>query len=218
MLHSEYSARVFGLRGRGFLSALGVVASLALPAAAQTPAPAPQTPAVPAAAPAAAPAATAPGDASFDRLISAELGRPGGLTSDAAATRAKQTSPALKKQREELRAAAADVDRALASYFPRLSVEAQYTRQQREQPLAPPGRELSADPRDAHEICGAEQPARLRVVRCVEHPSGRVGAHVLDDAGGRRGLQTPKEAHRGVGFEAVEHAGGELRVARQELA
>ncbi len=130
MLHSEYSARVLGLRGRGFLSALGVVAAiaLALPAAAQTPAPTPQTPAVPEAAPVAAPAATAPGDASFDRLISAELGRPGGLTSDAAATRATQTSPALKKQREELRAAAADVDRALAAYFPRLSVEAQYTR------------------------------------------------------------------------------------------
>src|SRR5687768_1481726 len=80
MLHSESSARVFGLRGTGFLSALGVVASIALaePALAQNPA----APAAPAPSPV-APAAgdTASADASFDRLISAELGRPGGLTS-----------------------------------------------------------------------------------------------------------------------------------------
>jgi outer membrane protein len=130
MLHSESSARVFGLRGTGFLSALGVVASIALagPAFAQNPAAPPAAPAAPPGPASPAAGDTASADASFDRLISAELGRPGGLTSETAATRAKETSPALRKQREELRAAAADVDRALAAYFPRLSVEAQYTR------------------------------------------------------------------------------------------
>jgi len=123
MLHSASSSRRFGLRGK-VLSALGVVASVAFafPALAQGPAPGP------APAPAAERSPAPAGEATFDRLIGAELGRPGGLTAETAAARAKATSPALRKQREELRAAAAEVDRALAAYFPRLSVEAQYTR------------------------------------------------------------------------------------------
>lgn len=65
---------------------------------------------------------------SFDRLISDELGRPNGLTAEQVAERARASSPALARQREELRAAAADVDRALAGYWPRLTLEARYTR------------------------------------------------------------------------------------------
>ena len=69
-----------------------------------------------------------PRDVAFDRAIQAELGKANGLTSEQAAARAKQSSPNLRKEREELRAAAAEVDRALAAYLPRLSLQAQYTR------------------------------------------------------------------------------------------
>jgi outer membrane protein TolC len=64
----------------------------------------------------------------FGDLIAAELGAGGGLTADDVALRAIQTSPAARGRREELIAAAADVDRALAAYVPRVVVAASYTR------------------------------------------------------------------------------------------
>jgi outer membrane protein TolC len=64
----------------------------------------------------------------FSDLIAAELGTGGGLTADEVARRAIQTSPSARGRREELVAAAADVDRALAAYVPRVVVGASYTR------------------------------------------------------------------------------------------
>jgi outer membrane protein TolC len=122
--------RARGLRLAGLFSLLAAfqVSSLTTTGLAQ-----PAAPRAPVAPPIGAPAiqTAAPAQASnlsFDRLIGEELGRPNGLTADQAAQRSKASSPTLAKQREELRAAAADVDRALAAYWPRLTVEARYTR------------------------------------------------------------------------------------------
>lgn len=54
--------------------------------------------------------------------------RPGGLTADEVARRARATSPDVRAHQEEARAAAALVDQALALAFPRLSVAASYRR------------------------------------------------------------------------------------------
>jgi outer membrane protein len=64
----------------------------------------------------------------FDDLIAAELGTGGGLTADEAGRRASQTSPTARARNEDLAAAAADVDRALAAFVPRVVVSASYTR------------------------------------------------------------------------------------------
>jgi outer membrane protein len=124
----HWQPRASTVRGRGpslvkYFSLAAALASLSL-------APAAWAQAAP---PAAAPAPVAPpkaplADAAFARLIDAELGRAQGLTAEQAAQRAKQSSPNLRKEREEVRAAAADVSRALALYLPRLSLQAQYTR------------------------------------------------------------------------------------------
>jgi len=53
---------------------------------------------------------------------------PGGLTPDAAAAAATRTSATVRGKRAELEQAAAKVDQALVSYFPRLTVTATYTR------------------------------------------------------------------------------------------
>jgi outer membrane protein TolC len=63
------------------------------------------------------------------------LGRPGGLTSAVVATRAEATSFDVQAKREELEAAAAQVDQALIGYFPRLSATGRYTRLS---PIDPP--------------------------------------------------------------------------------
>ena len=56
------------------------------------------------------------------------LARPGGLTADQAAARAAQTSLEVRVKKAELLAAAAEVDRALIAYYPRLTLTARYTR------------------------------------------------------------------------------------------
>jgi outer membrane protein TolC len=56
------------------------------------------------------------------------LGKPGGLTSATVAQRAEATSFDVQARREEIDAAAAQVDQALIAYFPRLSATGRYTR------------------------------------------------------------------------------------------
>jgi outer membrane protein len=68
-------------------------------------------------------------DASFRDLIAAELGsNGGGLTADDVARRATRTSPSVRARSEELLAAGADVDRAVAAYVPEVVLGASYTR------------------------------------------------------------------------------------------
>jgi outer membrane protein TolC len=64
------------------------------------------------------------------------LGQPGGLTSDTVATRAAATSFDVRSRRDDIEAAAAQVDQALVGYFPRLNLTARYTRLS---PIAVPG-------------------------------------------------------------------------------
>ncbi len=65
---------------------------------------------------------------SFEQTLDRELGHSAGLTSDQVARRASATSFDVKARRAELTAAAADVDRALSGYMPKLSLSARYTR------------------------------------------------------------------------------------------
>jgi outer membrane protein len=60
--------------------------------------------------------------------LRALLAKPAGLTADQAAQRAAQTSVEVKVKRAELLAAAAEVDRALLAYYPRLTLTARYMR------------------------------------------------------------------------------------------
>jgi len=64
----------------------------------------------------------------FEDRVKRELGVPGGLTAEDVATRATATSWSLEARRAELRAAAANADRATWSYLPRVTVTARYTR------------------------------------------------------------------------------------------
>ena len=60
----------------------------------------------------------------FDRV----LARPGGLTSDQVAQRARETSWAIRSKDKDIEAAEYDVDRAKAAYYPELKLIARYTR------------------------------------------------------------------------------------------
>jgi outer membrane protein TolC len=64
----------------------------------------------------------------LEARLSSVLGRPGGLTAGAVATRAEASSFDVKAKSEELQAAAAGVDQALVGYFPRLTFTGRYTR------------------------------------------------------------------------------------------
>jgi outer membrane protein len=69
---------------------------------------------------------TAPTDSSA--RLEHLLGRAGGLRADDVAARAVATSPDLRRHKEEIAEASAQLDRALIAMFPRLSGSAQYTR------------------------------------------------------------------------------------------
>jgi outer membrane protein len=73
--------------------------------------------------------------ATLQTRLGSILGRPGGLTSAVVATRAEATSFDVQARREELDAAAAQVDQALIAYFPRLTATGRYTRLS---PIDPP--------------------------------------------------------------------------------
>ena len=78
------------------------------------------------------PAAPAPAAESEAATLQSKLGdvlgRPGGLTAAVVATRAEATSYDVQAKREDLQAAAAQVDQALVAYFPRLNLTGRYTR------------------------------------------------------------------------------------------
>ena len=81
------------------------------------------------AAPPPAPAAGSENDAAtLESKLGSVLGRPGGLTSAVVATRAEATSFDVLSKREDMEAAAAQVDQALVAYFPRLTATGRYTR------------------------------------------------------------------------------------------
>jgi outer membrane protein TolC len=82
-------------------------------------------------------------DATLESKLGNVLGKPGGLTAALVAERAEATSFDVQSKKEELVAAAAQVDQALVAYFPRLTGTARYTRLS---PLDPPslGTVLSA--------------------------------------------------------------------------
>jgi outer membrane protein TolC len=56
------------------------------------------------------------------------LGKPAGLTAAVVAKRAEATSFDVQSKRDEIEAAAAQVDQALVAYFPRLNLSGRYTR------------------------------------------------------------------------------------------
>src|SRR5262245_16360707 len=64
----------------------------------------------------------------LEARLGALVGRPGGLTAEQVAKRARSTSFDVKARQEEVVAAAAGVDQALVAYFPRLALTARYTR------------------------------------------------------------------------------------------
>lgn len=109
------------------LALLLVIGTGSLPALAQ---PAPNQPAATTPAPSAAQAAANPDNEAggFKSRIEHELGISGGLTSDDVARRAVATSYSLEAARAKVAVAAADVDRAFASYIPKLTLLARYTR------------------------------------------------------------------------------------------
>jgi len=77
-----------------------------------------------AAARAAEPSAPTNSSARLEQLV----GRAGGLRADDVAARAVATSPDLRRHKEEIAEASAQLDRARIALFPRLSGSAQYTR------------------------------------------------------------------------------------------
>ncbi len=121
------------------IPALFVVAFSA-PALGQPVAAAPKGAEKPADSPAAAPAPATPAPqnqsesapktpAGQDALAEALRAQPGGLTPEDAGKLAVKTRPSVQLKQAELRAAAAKVDQALIGYFPRLVIQASYTRQ-----------------------------------------------------------------------------------------
>jgi outer membrane protein TolC len=64
----------------------------------------------------------------FEQTLDRELGSKTGLTADQVARRATSSSFDVSARRAELTAAAAEVDRALAGYMPKVALSARYTR------------------------------------------------------------------------------------------
>jgi hypothetical protein len=72
--------------------------------------------------------APAPAPAAIEAQLTALIGKPGGLTSDQAASRARQTSYDVRARKAEAVASQATVDQATAAYVPRLKGTASYQR------------------------------------------------------------------------------------------
>ncbi len=79
--------------------------------------------------------APASGAAATDQKLHDAMARPGGLTSAEVGKRAASTSPDARAKDYEVDAAEAEVDKAVSSYFPRLTFTARYTRLS---PISPP--------------------------------------------------------------------------------
>ncbi len=99
-----------------FAALLPAALAIAVPAAAQAPDPGASAP----------PLAT--GSSELEARLRGLLAKQGGLTSDQAAQRAFLTSVDAKIKDADLLAAAADVDRALIAYYPRLTLTGRYAR------------------------------------------------------------------------------------------
>ena len=133
MIRPAFSSRARLARASG-LAALVVAASLHTASAWAQPAatvPAPPAPAPPAsagagssAAPAGAPTVPGPSAASTELSAAPQ----GALTADLVGRRAAETSYSAKAAEESVRSAAAKVDQAWASFLPRLTGKASYTR------------------------------------------------------------------------------------------
>jgi outer membrane protein TolC len=85
----------------------------------------------------------APSFAELSNRLRERVARPGGLTSDAAARRALQTSPEDRSRAADVDVAAAEVSRADVGYYPKLTLSARYTRLS---PVSPPVLGLVAAP------------------------------------------------------------------------
>jgi outer membrane protein TolC len=72
--------------------------------------------------------APVPAPAAIEEQLTALIGRPGGLTSDQAAMRARQTSYDVRARKAEAEAAQSTIDQANAAYVPRLKATAGYQR------------------------------------------------------------------------------------------
>src|SRR5438477_8466081 len=68
------------------------------------------------------PPAGGEGAAVLQERIAGMVGRPGGLTAEQVAARAVETSFDLAQKREQIAAAAAQVDAAIVGYFPKLTL------------------------------------------------------------------------------------------------
>lgn len=81
--------------------------------------------------------------AALQEKLAGMVGRAGGLTSERVASRAVETSFDLAQKREQIAAAAAQVDAAIVGYFPRLTLLARFTRNS---PISPPNLGASLPP------------------------------------------------------------------------
>ena len=201
----------------GALLALGLSASLtrAQPAPAQPPPPAaqpalpagtpgtpgtpgapgapgaPLNPVAPAAQPGAAVAPPALPATRPDPVTTALAPQPGGLTLEEVGRSAVKTSASVRVKEAELRQAAARVDQALISYFPRLSLTATYTRLSENDPVSLGG--------GGYAVAGAQAPGPLLSRPCAP---GSPDLCVTDSAGNPLGaFQTP-----GISFESFPNA------------
>ncbi len=66
--------------------------------------------------------------AELERELASLTGRPGGLTSEEVARRARSTSPSLRAKRAQVAAADAERERAAAGFLPRVTLTGRYTR------------------------------------------------------------------------------------------
>lgn len=69
-----------------------------------------------------------PRTSAFERKLTAMTGKTGGLTSKQVAARTLADSPDVAAKQADVARAAGDVDRAIAAYFPKLSLQGKYTR------------------------------------------------------------------------------------------
>lgn len=79
-------------------------------------------------APRAAPSADTTTRPGLEQRLGNIVGRPGGLTADEVARRTVPSSPGVRAKQAQVAAAAAEVDRALVAYYPRLTLIGKYTR------------------------------------------------------------------------------------------
>lgn len=113
-----------------------------------------------------------------DALAEALRAQPAGLSPEDAGKLAVATKPSVRLKEAELRAAAAKVDQALISYFPRLTISASYTRQSKVEnslgggiPIVVPMQQ-GAKPTDGPLVSGPCPPTLPIAQNCVLNSAG----------------------------------------------